>query len=572
MIAALRKALVPFDDVSSSTPGVLFKAGLQSSAATDAGIGVTGTLQGVVGTNFTFTKGGIQKILGTSGYYVGYTLSAAENPQAYSTLPHSGTIQFEALKSDLMTLGAALAAQIIMRIFDGTSTYYGPTILTEYAAHGTTNSYRDYSDGYGGITVYDDAMSFRSGSGFAVTENPQACVHQFTETNAAGFVTMSLSYDPYEAWWLVNGIPVARFRRKKFAPPATIYLRLLENVCGGLTLRNLLVLNSPRKLKIILGGKYRVVMCMHSFGTTATGVMETEINRGFYLGGTQPSYGAQEALASSIYRHMDEDVSIINVSYGGKNTDWMATMAADGAEPYVAPNSYAVASASRSGSATVVALCASHPFQVGDMIAPTGANEAAYNKATGTTVTAVGYTAGVPTSYSYDSGASATDSATGAALIVKPYSNKARISQHRAHFVIFSGHMNDHSTSIANMKTRVKTANAACIARGEIPIWLMEQNGDLADAAYDQYTNGVAEAIRTACTEDAATYGDVGFVDGMTSKGGAHVQAQYVQNKVAPLSSAVHANWKSQEMDGIALAAEIKRLAANPPAYSKLVV
>lgn len=148
-------------------------------------------------------------------------------------------------------------------------------------------------------------------------------------------------------------------------------------------------------------------------------------------------------------------------------------------------------------------------------------------------------------------------------------------SRHRPHFCILYGPMYNggytgtavDTTTFANHATGIHTITDIVMKAGCIPIWIVEQNDDSGTAPTDYSTSIYAAVIAELQRQQAVN--DIGIVDMYTASGGATVDQTFVQGGGSD-SGLIHPSGKSQNVCGGLLAAEMERLKASPPKYSRL--
>lgn len=488
-------ALVPFDQVSSLTPGVICKAGLRSAAtgatyseAIELGLGINGSDTTSGNLTYHATNGAFKTSAGGIGSGNGAFLAI---PSKYQGALHNrGSVQFQVNLADLI---AYTTDGVMVHSFtNGASTNNGYRLQTSYVVAGASETnYRRITTGQSGAGGYPDAIGLVIGSSFDSIDSVSNILHNGITTDADGYVTIRDCWDGKFLWTRVNGNLVS-FRRRK----TDLVTQIVTNLCcinavKGIKFRNVLVMSTSGPHPYTVPGAYRVQMLMHSYGGNGgLGEFRDESANSWTTGGGQYGFASEQQMNPTILRLSTNKLRLINTSLGGQTSTWMKNQV--------------ISDAAADGRF----FSASH--------------------------------AGIA-------------------------------SRYRPHFVVFGGHTND--TSKTTLSTNVNLANAACVAAGIVPIWVMEQNGNLTnDLNLDHGANGttrtnLAYGISEQCVTDKATYGDVGFVDGWTPFGGDVVQARYVENRTN-LAGAVHATLEAQAIYGKLIAAEIDRLIKSPPAYA----
>jgi len=333
--------VVPFDDVKGfdgtveNTRGVIFKAGCQSSAATEAGLGIGRSFTAdSVGTaavgnlsNLQFTNGGVSAIAEDYGWVV------QVNSRYQHGLSSQGTLQFDVLLADLLAHTGTTARPLFA--FTGASRLTaGPDVKMAYVAPGG-GAYRIYTDGSDAAnTAFTGAVYLAHTSKFIPTEVFQHVLTNLTATTD-GWVTISVSWNNKDSIWFVNGVPISRAHRK--APGAftggtqakVTDIRIFGNYGdsvgrAGITIRNILVLNSPRPDPMRSTTKPRVVILGHSFTDTceaAANVLPVDSTKAWSARGS--SVASDQSLSSAIYKNLGTKCSMWAVGTGGINTTTM---------------------------------------------------------------------------------------------------------------------------------------------------------------------------------------------------------------------------------------------------------
>lgn len=133
------------------------------------------------------------------------------------------------------------------------------------------------------------------------------------------------------------------------------------------------------------------------------------------------------------------------------------------------------------------------------------------------------------------------------------------VTRHRPHFCIMFGTIfNDNATTQAAMQTSIHNITVFLMGKGIIPVWVLEHNRSDADNT-TVYGYALAEIQRQAAVND------IGVYDAFAALG-SPTPALYRAYEAA----LNHWNFASQPIYARGVAAEINRLIANPPGYSKL--
>jgi hypothetical protein len=524
---------VPFASVSGTTKGVIRKAALTSSAATEAGLGVGGSVGNAA--NYAFSASGVYKIGGGNGEYVTFPLAAGSE----RSLAHRGGIQFDVDKETFLaniSTFADGAALNLMDFYDG-ATAVAFAVAAFNSQGSTAGNYRQFTDGHAGEAVFARAAAIRSASAFIAhplawsatfnyvpgdyvnvsnavyfciaanlnqtppngiywvlvssgMENPQVCLHDETSTSSAGKITINIGWDVQFVYWYINGHLVAQARRKQMAITPTM-IRLFPDLwvtakCPIIS--NVLLLSSPPPHPDHRGDAYHVQFMMHSFGNKgsaqSTHAPDLALAQSGYpqwagdIGGYLAA--SEDSVISAVRKNVNYPIAIINTSKSGQNLSWIRGQVL--------------------GTADVLKRC----------------------------------------------------------------------SRNRLSFMVLCGHMNEGTDGAAQANTSagyVHDMNVEIIGRGIIPIWIMENNGLIAAAAYSHPL--IVAAIQAQLVADKASIGDFGVVDFYTASGGLNTDSTLMEHTSSP-TSAVHNNWKGSRLMGQMIAAEINRLIVSPPAYALL--
>lgn len=542
--------VVPVDEVTESTPGVLRIARCQSTAATADGIGVNGTTSG--GT-FTYQNGGLKK---TSTQSDAHRISVDIPAAARAMIAVRGTLQFDILVADIAAfVETSGSSKQFMRFVNATPTQYGPQINAVFYTQGVAAGYRSYTDNSDGESIVASAAQLALNSGFAFNSAAAGPVfyNEMEGITSDGYKTVSLSWDSQFWMWMLDGVPVSWGNRAAaFAGTPTV-IRWQEQ--AAVTIRNIILLREPRPNPMRLGNK-RIVMVTHSFGSTAQ-VSSVQDKNGPW-GGTGNTCN-DDGITPCLFRSLSERCKIYNVGVSGKSLEWHQAQITDatvsGSKPYqayAAPPTISVSSLTGDGTTASVTTAVAHGFQTGDPVAIAGATPGGFVETDYITVTGI-------TTFTYPN-TTVSGGATGA--ITAALNVNQRVSRFRPHFIVIIGMTND--TLGSTVTTRVAAINAHCVAQGIVPIWVIEQNGDVIGGANDKTSNGVYAAYVAQIDTDRAT-DDMGKVDMWTPSGGATVNHDWVESASGKLHPTLY---PAQRAYGKAIATEINRLIASPPAYA----
>jgi hypothetical protein len=321
-----RECPVPFDSVSGTTRGIIRKAGLQSTALTESGLGV-GSTNGM-GAAAEFVNGGLRKI-GALG--IGASVSIPLTAAQQKTMPNVGAIQFDIYKEDFLARSSNLAgaARCLIDLTDGVTAKQ--LVLIDWAAQGSTaGNYRQFTDGWDGSAVWTRAAVLRSSSAWAVSENPQHVIHEGTETDDDGYVTVTVGWDGLFFYWYINGLLVSQFRRKYIGLTPT-QVRLFPDtwqVAGAEccpAIRNVLILSSPPPHPNAAPGAYRVQLLTHSYGNKGNAQVQWDPAAANYWSGDIGGYtcASVDSVVSAIRKNSRNDLALINTAKSGQSTSWM---------------------------------------------------------------------------------------------------------------------------------------------------------------------------------------------------------------------------------------------------------
>lgn len=576
-----RMVVVPFDDVDTSTRGVVTKAGLTVEAATDAGYGtVTGSgPQG--GMTNSYASGGMMKTnVGTSRYM---KLAIPSADQA--ALATTGRIQFEIKTDDFLDF--VTGASRMFRFMDSAATEV-MRIQTDHNASQAEGSgsadtyYRRYTNsitaaGLYGKKQYTRALALKLNTSCptygTLTFNPQVTLHDGNVDDNGGWMPVCLSWTPCWHDWYLNGVFMCRIPREidGNGTIASIYVMEGEATKAGVCpIRNVLVMDTPIPHPSQRRSSHDVVVCGHSF--TVNGDASS-----LFLPPQQGSSGAKIACLTSmssteacslqgfiptIRRLSAFDLNIFSVGYAAKTIAFMLESidgsgtqtgfsSAGGTGSY-GPNrtcTYSVA-------ANVVTVTdTAHPFTTGDIVQFTNSATSTLN---GTrTITKTGansYT--VPVTMADDAGPSATT--------VTPVVNKRTLAFAKPKIVVLTGHMNESNQ--ATMASNITSINTALTALGIVPLWVNENNGD-ADGAHDHSTGSpsILSTIPSQVAADILSLSKyIGLVDFSAVAGGSACNRDWIESATAK----IHWNWVGSSTCGALVAREIDSILASPPSYA----
>ena len=315
--------VVPFDGVQGfdgtveRTPGVVLKAACTSSDATEAGRGIGAVTDNITG--IEFSSAGAKATSSVDGWYIPI------NSRYQKILRNAGTLQFDVLKSDLMA-ATDTTVKVLLALTGASRAVAGPNVYVQYDAPGSASSYRQYTDGSDGSSSgYTGAIALRYHTNYFATgaDYFKNIITNLT-ADTDGYVTVSLSWDTDVITWLFNGVPVSTAKHKKLTIDVTD-LRVLgwlgtSSTYTGVTIKNILLMTSPRPNVMRARENPRVVLLGHSFLDTAeaaTSVLPMDSVKAWNARAS--GHASDQSIGPSIYRNLTKKCSMWNVATGATN-------------------------------------------------------------------------------------------------------------------------------------------------------------------------------------------------------------------------------------------------------------
>lgn len=303
--------VVPFADVTSTTRGVLVKAGLTSNAATEVGIGIGGTEMASL--SAIYSAAGVYRTTKvTSG------IKLAIPAAAVNSFLTQGSIQFKAKLSELVAVPVADTGLTIYDTLLAGSQVIGPRAQTTSVANTAANNYKKYTSGCDNAPIYGDATAIIGNTNWVI--GVDNIFHSQMETDADGYITIRECWNDQFSWWWINGKLSSYTKRKSMAATTVCdNLRILTSL-QNVTIKDFLVMsmNGPDPM----GSGYRVQLLLHSFGVRCS-VLTFDATAGTWWGDALDSWGNPDGFAQGILNTCAHSIKLINTSKAGMTPQWI---------------------------------------------------------------------------------------------------------------------------------------------------------------------------------------------------------------------------------------------------------